>query len=129
MGTPYKRIIIPHEEEILERLSRVHPHTGDCPEYSPEWISKCLDAAGLQKKFGEDWDSQAIDIKDYYRAEGFRDAVHTVIDMKLQKQNKLPCDIHKMLPQDIPSEWKELIQKVVLSYLKGLLPYGQSKSP
>lgn len=129
MRIPYKRIPLPYEKKILDQLSRVHPQTEECQKYSSEWISKSLDAAGLQEKFGENWDSQAIDIKDYYRAQGFREAVRAVVNMKLQKQKDLRCSKHEMPSQEIPAEWEELIQKVVHHYLNGLLPYEQSKFP
>lgn len=117
MRTSNRRIILPQENEILDKLSGADVQTGDCPRYSSVWMDKHLNAEILQERYGEYWDKQPIDVKDYYRAQGVRDAVRAAVDILVWKNKKPASGAHEIIPQELEEEWKEIIQKVVCHHL------------
>lgn len=112
-----KRILLPYEEEVINQIHGVDPLTEHYPSYTLEWFNKSLNKNRLQKKFGEDWDAFPDEVKDFYRAEGFRSAALAMKEIIL-REKQLPCELYEIIAQDILRKLEEVVIKEVSIALK-----------
>lgn len=108
-------IILPYVEDVIKQLEK---KTDECyPKYSSEWLKQILDEKRLEKRVGKLYKTIPVDIKDYYRAQGYLSAVFSMIDIQTGKNKKISCDLSKALSQEILSELESAICKAVHKFL------------
>lgn len=61
--------IPPYVESIIKQLQEDNERFAQ--PYSYEWLEQSLDKESLEKKVGKHYKMIPIEIKDYYRAEGY----------------------------------------------------------
>lgn len=109
------QIVLPYEKEIINQLN------GNPEEfyyrYSYEWLKSSLDEKRLKARVGEMYKTIPLDIKEYYRAQGYHAAILSMLHFSTGEKKKISCDLSDVLTQEISNELKNIIQSVVHKYL------------
>lgn len=110
--------MLPYIEDLIKQLDGKSKNQRCYDKYTLQWIKERRELEELKKKYGQEWKIPE-DIADYYRTEGYMEAVYQLIRMlKENKKADISYDMVDVLSQEISQELGGVIQEVFNRHLR-----------
>lgn len=110
--------MLPYIEDLIKQLDGKSKNQRCYDKYTLQWIKERRELEELKKKYGREWKIPE-DIADYYRTEGYMEAVYQLIRMlKDNKKADISYDMIDVLSQEISQELGGVIQEVFNRHLR-----------
>lgn len=110
--------MLPYIEDLIKQLDGKSENQRCFEKYTLQWIKERRELEKLKKKYGQKWNIPE-DVADYYRIEGYMEAVDQLIHMlKNHKKPDISYDMVDVLSQEISRELSGVIQEVLNRHLR-----------
>lgn len=101
-------------QEYLNKIIEEYEKTGG---YSLEQLNSMLDETKCQEKYGENWKIIPKEVTEFYRAQGYLEAIKASFYMKLKKLPEMGSLESEKLIQEVMEKIKSAVTETVNQYL------------